>query len=48
MLKLEAASDFVVITQRWAERVLARGSSPKPRILSRETERHTKEATQCP
>jgi len=32
--------------QRGAERVLAGGSSSEPRILNREAERHTEEATQ--
>jgi len=46
LLKLEATQLFVVITHRGVERVLARGSSPEPRILNREAERHTEEATQ--
>jgi len=34
------------LLQRGAERVLARGSSLEPRILSKEVERHTEEAAQ--
>eukprot|EP00253_Pinus_taeda_P020175 PITA_20175 len=40
--------DFKVITQRGAEGVLAGGSSPEPRILSREAKRHTEKAAQRP
>jgi len=47
LLKLEQRSDFVVITHREAERILAGVSSSEPRILNIEAERHVEAAVQC-